>query len=617
MKQKMGRTSRNINLRPLELLAPARNVAIAREAIKHGADAVYIGATSHGARSKASNSIADIAELVRFAKPYGVKIYVTVNTIIYDSEIKEVERLIRDLYYAGVDALIVQDMAIQEMDIPPIALHASTQCDTRTAEKARFLQEAGFSQIVIARESSLEETRKICEAVSVPVEVFVHGALCVSYSGDCRASLAATGRSANRGCCAQICRLPFDLIDGDGKIIEKNKHLLSLRDMNRSASLEQLIEAGATSFKIEGRLKDASYVKNVTAAYRVQLDEIIARHPDKYCRASRGISDISFVPDLSRSFNRGFTEYFLSGESKDKIAQFATPKSIGNEIGKVNSANQKFISASIKESLNNGDGLTFQNERGEFEGFRLNRIEGGRLYPRGNVKIPAGAKLYRNYDKAWEDILGGETAVRKIPVAMDLRAIGENRICLSGTIEGVGATEVVANLSLQPARQSGLEARRRILAKLGETPFVLEKLNDGVDPWFVPASELTALRRSLVEAMLETLAAIKPIELRRPANPALRLEKTLTVHDNVSNELARRFYESIGAKVGERAAEVVGKVEDGSEVMVTRYCLRRELGACLKEREGKQLKGPLMIRSGATTFRLDFDCKECRMRVVK
>ena len=338
-------------MRELELLAPAANAEIAIEAILHGADAVYIGPPSHGARKAASNSLEDIKKVVDFAHQYRARVYATVNTIIYENELTGVEELIRKLYIIGVDAIIVQDMGILRMDLPPIALHASTQCDTRTVEKARFLEDVGFSQIVLARELTLEEIRKIHESVDVPLECFVHGALCVSYSGRCHASQAVKGRSANRGACAQICRLPFTLSDAKGEVLIKDKHLLSLKDFNLSENIEDLIEAGVSSFKIEGRLKEVGYVKNVVAYYRKKIDAVIDKYPDMYRRSSFGYSKVDFTPQLDKSFNRGFTTYFLHNRRPDAISSPNTPKSMGEIINDVN-------------QLNNGDGISFFNTKG-------------------------------------------------------------------------------------------------------------------------------------------------------------------------------------------------------------------------------------------------------------
>ncbi|MDE5744406.1 MAG: U32 family peptidase, partial [Paramuribaculum sp.] len=406
-----------IHPRQIELLAPAKNSEIAIEAIKHGADAVYIGAPTNGARAAAANTISDIATVVRFAHLFNARVYVTVNTIIYESELKAVEKMIRELYKIGVDALIVQDMSVLKMDIPPIALHASTQCDIRTPEKAEFLEAAGFSQIVPARELSLKETAEICAAVNIPVEVFVHGALCVSYSGACYSSLATTGRSANRGECAQICRLPYTLYDCAGKELIKEKHLLSLRDLNRIADLEQLLTAGVSSFKIEGRLKDATYVKNVVTAYRTAIDSIIGANPQLYSRSSSGTVNTSFIPDLSKSFNRGYTSYFTHTPApKQQMASFESPKWTGEKIGTVRTAGSAFLVLDTKESLSNGDGLGYFNTKGKFCGFRVNRTEGNKVFPASPISIKPHTEIFRNNNKSWNDRLSADTATRTIAV---------------------------------------------------------------------------------------------------------------------------------------------------------------------------------------------------------
>ena len=607
----------NTKPRALELLAPAGNVEIGRQAIVHGADAVYIGGSSHGARAKASNSVDDIARLVDFAAPYGVKIYVTVNTIVYDAELRQVEKLVGDLYRIGVDALIVQDMSLLRLDIPPIALHASTQCDTRDAAKARFLADCGFSQIVIARECSLAETAEICRAVDVPVEAFVHGALCVSYSGDCRASYAIGGRSANRGCCAQVCRMPFDLIDGDGSVVARDRHLLSLRDLNRLNDLEAMAAAGVSSFKIEGRMKDASYVKNVTAAYRAALDRLIQSNPDKYFRPSRGIEQIDFRPQLQKSFNRGFTDYFTHGRPSAPLAFFDSPKSIGERVGSVVSSSRNTLTAHLEAALNNGDGLTFRCSDGSIVGGRLNRIDGNRLIMQKPLSLPKGTPVYRNSDIRWDDMLSRPTATRTVPIAVELTVAPDGRFVLSGRIidENVEVT-VTTDFMAMPAQKSGTEARRKTLSKLGDTPYRLAEFTDRCDDRFIPLSELTAMRRKLTDALTDTIKARKPLELRRPMKEGLRLERRLTVHDNVANVEAEKFYRGLGATVTERAAEVSGPVKPGSTVMTTRYCLRREMGACLKEGGAEKLKEPLKLVTGPNRFELEFDCRNCRMNVI-
>lgn len=599
-------------IRSLELLAPAADKEVAREAILHGADAVYMGGPSHGARRKASNSIEDIRATVEYAHQFRARVYVTVNTLVYEKEIPAVEKLVWDLYRAGVDALIVQDMALLRMKLPPIALHASTQCDTRTPQKARFLEDVGFSQIVLARELSLDEIREVCGAVTVPVECFVHGALCVSYSGRCGASQMALGRSANRGECAQMCRLPYTLSNGEGRILERDKYLLSLRDFNASAHLEEMIEAGVSSFKIEGRLKDAAYVKNVTAVYRRAIDKVIAAHPDKYRRSSFGESEINFVPALSKSFNRGFTDYFLQGRRPVTMASLLTPKSMGEEISNVG-------------ELNNGDGISFFNSRGEYEGVGVNRVSNGRIISSRRFTLPKGATIHRTFDRRWQTLMAGDTAARTIFVDI---SIDENGV----TARDERGVEVRLPLEVEK-----MEARKRmnpetVFAKLGNTVYRLRRFENSLYPaTFIPASRLTSLRRRLIDVLDEANIATYPFDRRRPENlEAKYTDATLDARDNVANSLAERFYSEHGVKRMERALEVERQakpVESGkdkengmTEVMTTRYCLRRELGVCLRDRSvsperRKLFCPPLTIATGPHKFRLDFDCARCEMRV--
>ena len=421
----------------LELLAPAKNLACGIAAIDHGADAVYIGAPRFGARAAAGNSIDDIRQLCRYAHQFGAKVYVTLNTIIYDDEIESARAVICQLEKAGVDAILIQDMAVLTMlreQHSPMALHASTQTDNRTAEKVRWLQDQGFSRAVLARELSAQEIATIHREVpGIELEVFVHGALCVSYSGICYASEHCFHRSANRGECAQFCRMRFSLVDADGKEIEHERYLLSLKDMNQSDNLQKLVEAGATSFKIEGRLKDVAYVKNVTASYSERLNEIIRQHPDQYCRASKGTCEYTFKPDLNRTFNRGYTTYFLNGRKPD-IASFDTPKAVGAFVGKVKEIRGNSFNVAGVTSFANGDGLCFLNEERKFEGLRANRVEGNRIYP---FKMPhnlrPGMALYRNNDQEFERLLEKPSATRKIPVSIALRAVDdgfERLMCL-------------------------------------------------------------------------------------------------------------------------------------------------------------------------------------------
>lgn len=606
-------------MRELELLAPAANKEVARVAILHGADAVYIGASSHGARRKASNSIEDIAEVVAFAHQFRAKVYVTVNTLVYDEEIPEVERLVADLYRIGVDALIVQDMSLLRMNIPPIQLHASTQCDTRTVEKARFLEDVGFSQLVLARELTIEEISAICRNVSVPVECFIHGALCVSYSGRCQASEACLKRSANRGECAQMCRLPYSLYDADGRILAKDKYLLSLRDFNTSEMIPRLINAGVSSFKIEGRLKDASYVKNVTAAYRAILDKIIKENPDKYCRSSYGTSEIKFTPALDKSFNRGFTKYFLNDRNQRGLASLFTPKSLGEVIYDT-------------RNIHNGDGISFYNSRtGQFDGARVNRVDHGRLVTQGNVKVPSGAELRRTFDVEWQKMMERGTAKRKLWIdikiddsgisAKDERGV-EVRIAMD-------APKLKAEKPMNP---------RQVFEKTGNTIYTLRNFENRLSAdIFIQNSELTRLRRSLITELDRANLASYPFEYRRNEDKTVQYPRpALESADNVANKLAEEFYREHGVSKMDKALEISGQSEHDKQrvVMTTRYCIRRELGCCKKGKKpghetienqnlpgvelgGKYLKEPLTLRSGPHDFILDFDCARCEMKVIK
>ena len=602
---------------PLELLAPARTADTAIAAVTAG---VYIGASSHGARRAAANSVAEIGRAAEFAHRFGARIYATVNTIVYDDEIRSVERLVGELYRAGVDALIVQDMALLRMDLPPIELHASTQCDIRDVAKARFLADAGFSRLVLARELSLKEIAEIHAAVpQTPLEAFIHGALCVSYSGDCRASFVTTGRSANRGECAQICRLPFDLVDGSGRQLVSGRHLLSLRDLNRSSVMPELAGAGVTSFKIEGRLKDDAYVKNTVGAYSRILDRLVSESGGRYVRQSAGSVSLGFSPSLEKSFNRGFTPYFLIGRAPAKgMASMASPKAIGQKIGTVTACNAKFITARLDAPLANGDGLGFFTPAGAFTGFRLNRADGNRLFPASPQTIPAGTALYRNRDKNFDDQITAAKTRRTLAVDMSLHLRLPDRLMLEMTDERGVSASVVATLDspLQTAVTPQAAPRRKILDKLGATVYRAGRIVDLAGDYFIPASALASLRRDCVEALERASRMTYSYSYRLPEKPDAGLPQgsVLTVHDNVANRLAREFYSDHGASAIGSAVETGG---DNSQapVMTTRYCLRRELGKCLREPSGKEWKGPLTLISGPVRLRADFDCQACRMNL--
>lgn len=615
----------------IELLAPARTAEIAMEAIRCGADAVYIGGPSHGARQAASNSIEDIARVCRYAHSLNARVYVTLNTLVYDSEMAEVVRLSWCLYAAGVDALIVQDLGLLMQHLPPIALHASTQCDIRTPARARFLQDAGFSQLVLPRELTIEEIARMHAAVDVPLEAFVHGALCVSYSGDCQASYMSTGRSANRGECAQICRYKFDLEDSEGNKYITGKHLLSLRDLNRLDALESMLKAGIQSFKIEGRLKDADYVKNVVAAYSARLDDIIARNPGRWRRSSMGKSILNFTPDVERSFNRGFTSYFLSKpDNRLRMASFATPKFTGKEIGRlIRVVRPNAIDVEAKEPIANGDGLGFFNSAGKFSGFRVNRVEGRRLFLAQNVEgLSNGQTLYRNADKMFTDAIQRTDAARRIiEVDAVLRTTAQGISLRLVAADGVFA-EAAITVELQPARTPQKIGHLNIISKLGDSNYSLRNLEDKAEAIFIPASALTTLRRQAVEA-LDTTISLRHNFLHRSAETLQGLsnipeypseEPAPTRHLNIANRWAEEFYKTaVGTENSiPKAIEVDSHTEKSNKdlrVMQTRYCLRRELGACMKTSERNKLPKELWLHSDSLRLRLEFDCANCRMNV--
>lgn len=614
----------------LELLAPARNAEIAVEAILHGADAVYIGGPAFGARAAAGNSIDDIRRVVDFAHRYHARVYVTVNTILYPSEIEPAKALVRQLYDARVDALIVQDMAFAQMrdELPPIALHASTQCDIRTPQKAAALAAAGFEQLVLPRELSLDETRAVRDAVpaDVELEAFVHGALCVSYSGDCQAGFIAMGRSANRGECPQMCRLPYIITDAEGRQLAPPAHYLSLRDLKRIDTLGEMARAGVTSFKIEGRLKDAAYVKNVVAAYSRALDKLIEASAGKYIRRSHGRTQLNFTPDLDRTFNRGYTPYFLRGPLRNGVSMASTlsPKWAGRKVAQVTSLPdpRRGHSFDVKalDTLANGDGLTFTHPDGTFEGFRLNRIEGSRIYPASPVKVRPGMTLFRNVDKAFMDSLENRPARRSIPLDMVLcQGDGDDEIQLTLTAPGGLSASAKIKVEPQEARTPQEESRRRSLSKLGDTEYSLASLSDTLGNAFIPASTVSELRRLAVENLRAAYRAALPEPARRSVSPQAAFGPTLDYHANISNPLARKFYQDRGSEITAEAVETQ-KPQGEIRVMTTRYCIRRELGECLRENPAGRLpKGPLYLRSTApgtpATYRLHFDCPNCQMHL--
>ena len=605
----------------LELLAPARNLECGKAAIDHGADAVYIGAEHFGARVAAGNSVDDIAELCRYAHRYAAKVYVTVNTIVYDNELSATRNLIDSLEYAGVDAVIVQDFAVTGM-VRRMALHASTQMDNRTADKVRWLHAAGFNRVVLARELSADDVAAIHAAVpEVELEVFVHGALCVSYSGLCYASQSCFGRSANRGECAQFCRLRFDLTDADGRVIERGRHFLSLKDMNRSDGLEQLVAAGATSFKIEGRLKDVAYVKNVTAAYSRRLDAIIRRHPHLYRRASLGRCRYTFEPDLNKTFNRGFTDYFLSGHRSD-ISSMDTPKAIGEFVGTVKEIRGGSFTVAGISSFANGDGLCFLNEDRLLEGFRVNRAEGNRLYPQKMPRsLRPGQRLYRNSDREFEARLERPSAERKIPIRLRLDVV-QKGFSLTATVIGGRSVEVSIAGEHQMAQQPQHDNIVRQLTKLGNTPYECSEVDIDEDfRWFIPASRLAQLRRQAVEHLeqeYQQMSTAIPVPVSHdhiPARPAQ--EYAHSCFYNIANGDARRFYDGCGMSGLSPAFEL--QPDPNAPLMQCRHCLRYALGFCVKHGGRRPTwREPLSLSlPDGRRFRLDFDCRRCQMSLFK
>jgi collagenase-like PrtC family protease len=615
----MGKT------RKIELLAPAKDAAIGMEAILHGADAVYIGAPSFGARAAAANTVDDIARLTSFAHLYDARVYVALNTLLSDSELPEAARLAWALYRVGVDALIVQDMGLLELDLPPIPLHASTQMDNRTPEQVQFLAEAGFEQVVLARELSIDEIAAIHETTSVPLEVFVHGALCVSYSGQCYASQHCFGRSANRGECAQFCRLQFDLRDADGRLVEEGKHLLSLKDMNRSDDLELLLAAGASSLKIEGRLKNASYVKNVTAYYRQRLDAILKRHPE-YERASSGKSTFTFTPQLNKSFNRGFTSYYLHGRTPD-VFSANTPKSLGEPVGMVKEVKGISFTVAGVAKFANGDGLCYLDSQGRLQGMRINRAEGNRLFPQEMPHLEPRTPLYRNYDQDFEHLLSRPSAERKIDIDICLTE-NDFGFTLEASDENGNRATLAFPYNKEEAHTPQKENLRRQLSKLGNTPFQLHNITITLSwEWFIPSSVLSDWRHQIVDEMLR----VRRLRLERhtarkpetappcPVPPQKCIDgqpRSLNYLGNVMNAQAERFYHRHGIETLQPAFEQ--SEPSGAALMTCRHCIRYSLGFCPKEtNERTPFREPLyLVMSDGRRFRLAFDCRQCQMRVL-
>ena len=608
----------------LELLSPARNADFGIEAINHGADAVYIGGPAFGARAKAPNTVADIARLVQHAHRYHAEVFVALNTIFHDSELEGVRQLVHQLYEAEVDALIVQDMGLLQLDLPPIQLHASTQTDIRTVEKAQFLDQVGFSQMVLARELDLKTIRQIANATSANLEYFIHGALCVAFSGQCYISHAHTGRSANRGECSQECRLPFTLEDQKGRIIGKDKHFLSMKDNDQSANLRALIEAGVSSFKIEGRYKDLSYVKNATAHYRQLLDEILEHSPE-LAKSSHGNSTYTFTPQPEKTFNRSATDYFANGRQAD-IGAFDTPKFSGELLGKVTKVGKDYIEVETQTQLHNGDGVCFFDVHKELVGLRINTVEGKRLYPN---EMPADIRnntmMYRNRDHAFMRLLEKDSATRKIAVEMIFAQTLDGFALSITDSAGFSATaQCVAEKQIANTPEKAELSLRENLSKLGNTDFIARDIHlQTQHAFFVPASVINNLRRDAIEQLqLKRKQGYQRPPLRAAIEPpAIYPEDTLSYLANVYNQKARQFYEKHGVKMIAKAYESneeLGEVP----VMITKHCLRFSHGLCPKEAkgvigvQGTVTAEPMTLINGNDRFTLKFDCKPCEMHVM-
>lgn len=634
-------------MRTIELLAPAKNLECGIAAIDHGADAVYIGAAKFGARQSAGNSVEDIATLCNYAHQFGAKVHVTVNTIIYNNEMDDMLQLVRELEKVHVDALLIQDMgllkACKETLKTKIALHASTQCDSRTAEKVAWLASLGFERVVLARELSVKEISAIHKAVpQVELEAFVHGALCVSYSGICYASQYCFGRSANRGACSQFCRMAFDLKDSDGKIIEKQRYLLSLKDMCQIDNLEELIQSGACAFKIEGRLKDINYVKNVVSAYNKRLNEIVRKYPNQFKRASLGKVEYSFTPDLNKTFNRGYTNYFVQGRQPN-IFSPNTPKALGEFVGKVKELRRDSFNVASTASFANGDGLCFINsETKALEGFRVNRAVGNRLFP---YKMPNGLQpgmgLYRNQDQAFEKELSGNSAKRLIAITMTF-GLTENgyslEIKLVDELETKLSAKATINFEHQAAQKPQRENIIKQLSKLGNTIYNCENIEivDEADQYFIPSSILAELRRDAIEqfASLDLAKAIGKHNLSTEKNESDKVNSANFSYINpknyerypylynIANKEACSFYVQQGMEKPQAAFECTDvedlkKKQTEALVMQCRHCIRYSLGYCVVNGGKKPTwKEPLFLELGdRKRFRLEFDCRHCQMNI--
>ena len=602
-------------IRQIELLAPAKDLECGIAAINHGADAVYIGASKFGARKLAGNSLSDIELLIKHAHLFHAKVYVAINTLLFDNDLEDVQKLIWDLYNIGADAIIIQDMGILQMNLPPIALHASTQTDNRTKEKVKFFEDTGFEQIVLARELSLKQIKEIRKDTKISLECFVHGALCVSYSGKCYLSHAATERSANRGECSQPCRLPYTLETASGKTIVKDKYLLSLKDLNLSDKLEDLIDAGVTSFKIEGRLKDAGYVKNITAYYREKLDAIINRKNSNLKRSSSGKSFTGFTPAPEKSFSRGFTSYFIEGRQRE-ICSINTPKSLGEEIGTVLKTGKDFFVLQNKADLHNGDGLCFFDKNMQLSGTKVNYIENDKIFVSDVEKLKQGTIIYRNFSQQFNNILQSNAGERKIGIHICFSEAGDGVQCCFTDEDGI-STETLMSVKKEVAEnpEKSFEHIKTQLLKLGTSPFYSLSIKiDFGQPLFLTSSVVNNIRREAVEKHIQ-----KRIDLHQKSDVKMNSayypypEKFTNFESNVLNQLAVSFYKQHGVENIPLGFEI-SKHAKKQRLMTTKHCVRHTLTLCPKQKRGEH-NDDLILKSNNHKYLLKFDCKECEMNV--
>ncbi len=640
---------KSIHIKQIELLAPAKNADAGIAAITCGADAVYIGATHFGAREQAGNRVQDIERLARFAHRYWARVYVALNTLLYDDEFPEALRLIAELYDAEVDGLIIQDMGLLECDLPPLPLIASTQTHNATPEKVAFLEQVGFQRAILARELNFEQIRAIRAQTSIELECFVHGALCVCYSGQCYMSYAIGGRSGNRGQCAQPCRKRYTLQDANGQVIAQNRYLLSLKDMNRAATLRDLLEAGVTSFKIEGRLKDIAYVKNIVSYYRQQLDAILDAEPERFRRASSGRSAIDFTPNPVKTFHRGSTPYFLT-DQRDNVASLDTPKSIGEEIGTVAELGAKYFTLSPQYSphgrgkgwvaenrksfhsdnpphplpggenmLHNGDGICFFDEQRELQGTLINSVQGEKVFPASMQGIRAGKVIFRNADHLFLKQIEQSRAERLIDAKLIFRETADGFALVARDEDGVQVEETVTCAKI-PANNADAAATTisKQLVKFGGTEFRCADICiEWSTAYFLPAAQLNALRRAALDTLREAREASRPIQRGGiEKNAAPYPETRLSYRGNVLNAKAAAFYRRHGVTEIEPAAES-GLDMRGRSVMTTKYCLKQALGLCERDgRQAQQYAEPLyLIDEQGQAYQLQFHCSRCEMEI--